>query len=207
MHGQCLALHPPPASHSRPSSFGACCETDVLVQEMQTAWILTPPSKPPGVSWGSLVEKDHCTPCPCTINPLVTCIHPGEQVISYQEMCCRNQGAEGSLGSLLPLPKPAIFVRHQVFQEGKLSWWRMWLWRRTGWGLPGVLWSPALWRGVLIIWMPRPSRGNPFDWLITLERVRRSEEGMADKVHWACWMEAKSDWHWPLSPLEVTVAA
>lgn len=140
-------------------------------------------------------------------NPLVTCIHPGEQVISYQEMCCRNQGAEGSLGSLLPLPKPAIFVRHQVFQEGKLSWWRMWLWRRTGWGLPGVLWSPALWRGVLIIWMPRPSRGNPFDWLITLERVRRSEEGMADKVHWACWMEAKSDWHWPLSPLEVTVAA
>ena len=33
---------------------------------------------------------------------------------------------------------------------------------------------------------------NPFGWLITLERVRRSEDGMADKVHWACWMEAKS---------------
>lgn len=40
------------------------------------------------------------------------------------------------------------------------------------------LWGVA----VVIIWMPRLSRGNPFGWLITLEKVR-SQEDMADKVH------------------------
>ena len=61
--------------------------------------------------------------------------------------------------------------------------------------------------GVVIIWTPRLRRGNPFDWLITLERVRRSEKGMNDKVYWACWMEAKPKLHWLLSPLEVAVVA
>lgn len=40
------------------------------------------------------------------------------------------------------------------------------------------LWGVA----VVIIWMPRLSRGNPFGWLITLERAR-SQEDMADKGH------------------------
>ena len=64
------------------------------------------------------------------------------------------------------------------------------------------------WEGVVMTWMPRLRRGSPFDWLITLERVRRSEKGMDDKVYWACWMEAKPKLHWPLlSPLEVAVVA
>lgn len=46
-----------------------------------------------------------------------------------------------------------------------------------------MLWSPAVGVEVVIIWTPRLARGNPFGWLITLDRVRRSEEGMADKVH------------------------
>lgn len=33
----------------------------------------------------------------------------------------------------------------------------------------------------MIIWMPRLSRRNPFGWLITLERVRRSEEAWLTK--------------------------
>lgn len=41
---------------------------------------------------------------------------------------------------------------------------------------------PHSW-GVVMIWMPRVGRGDPFGWLITLERVRRSEEGTNDKVH------------------------
>lgn len=163
----------PRAPHSAHCRCHGCCEMDVLLLKVLTPRLPGPPPVGHQVSWGSQVEEDRAPPCPRPIRSLAVCLphqetcHEGEWQSDVCEVCCLLM--RRPLGEA-PSFQTGSGVRKDVTLEARVGPHRR--------DFVTSLWG----EGVVIIWMPRLSRGNPFGGLITLERAR-SQEDRADKVH------------------------
>ena len=153
-----------------------------LVAVVKMGVALRTPQELLWISWGPQVEKILLHHAHTLYQLLDICIHPGEEVVSPQAMCHWTQVA-GCVYEACCLLESRHLREAPSFQTGKAKLMKDVTLEGDQVGPRRSDFVTSGWGGVVIIWTPRLSRGNPFGWLITLERVRRSEEDMADKVH------------------------